>query len=206
MTSQFDTRWVGPVSLFAAAMIILSQGLHLGLGIAMGAQPADNVLHSVKYVLALVATIALLFALTGLYLRQANAAGRLGLVGFVPAFIGTVLVAGDWWFESFIVPQIAAVAPQVMTGAIAGSMVVGAVATFVLFALGWTVFGIATFRANVYPRPAAVLLIIGGVVGILALSTPYQIPLAVAIGWIGYSLMQSERAGAVVTPPIPAAT
>jgi hypothetical protein len=206
MTSQFDTRWVGPVSLFAAAMIILSQGLHLGLGLAMGAQPADNVLHSVKYVLALVAMIALLFALTGLYLRQANAAGRLGMVGFVLAFIGTVLVAGDWWFESFIVPQIAAVAPQVMTGAITGSMAVGGAATFILFALGWTIFGIATFRANVYPRPAAVLLIIGGVIGILALSTPYQVPLAIAIGWIGYSLMQSERARAVVKPPIPVAT
>ncbi len=206
MTAHSIGRWVGPVSLLAASMIIVSQGLHLALGLAMGAQPADNVLHSVKYAFALVATIALLFALTGLYLRQADAAGKLGLVGFVLAFIGTVLVAGDWWFESFIAPQIAAVAPQVMTGAITGSMAVGAVATFVLFALGWTIFGIATFRANVYPRPAAVLLIIGGVVGVLALSTPYQVPLAIAIGWIGYSLMQSERAGAFVKPPIAAAT
>ena len=205
MTSQFDARWVGPVSLFAAAMIIVSQGLHLGLGLAMGAQPADNLLHSVKYGLALVAMIALLFALTGLYLRQAEAAGRLGLVGYVIAFVGTVLVAGDWWFESFIVPQIAAVAPEVMTGAITGSMAVGGAATFILFALGWTIFGIATFRANVYPRPAAVLLILGGVIGILALSTPYQVPLAIAIGWIGYSLIQSERAGAFVKPPVAAA-
>lgn len=201
MTPQSIARWVGPVSLLAAAMIIVSQGLQLALGLAMGPQPADNVLHSVKYALALIATIALLFALTGLYLRQAHAAGTLGLVGYVVAFIGTVLVAGDWWFESFIVPQIAAVAPEVMTGAITGSMVFGAVATFILFALGWTIFGIATFRANVYPRPAAVLLIIGGAVGILALSTPYQIPLAIAVGWIGYSLMQSERAAASAPAP-----
>jgi hypothetical protein len=201
MTSQSITRWVGPVSLFAAAMIIVSQGLHLALGLAMGPQPADNVLHSVKYALALIATISLLFALTGLYLRQADAAGRLGLVGYVVAFVGTVLVAGDWWFESFVVPQIAAVAPQVMTGAIGASMAVGAAATFVLFSLGWTIFGIATYRANVYPRPAAILLTIGAVVGILALSTPYQVPLAIAIGWIGYSLMRSERAEAFAPAP-----
>jgi len=205
MTQQSIGRWVGPVSLFAASLIIVSQGLHLGLGLAMGAQPADNVLHSVKYGLALIAMIALLFALTGLYLRQAEAAGRLGLVGYVLAFTGTVLVAGDWWFESFVVPQIAAVAPQVMTGAIGASMAAGAAATFILFSMGWTIFGLATFRANVYPRPAAVLLIIGGVVGILALTTPYQVPLAIAIGWIGYSLMQSDSAGAFVKPPIPAA-
>jgi hypothetical protein len=201
MTPQSITRWVGPVSLFAAAMIIVSQGLHLALGLAMGPQPADNVLHSVKYALALIATISLLFALTGLYLRQADAAGRLGLVGYVVAFVGTVLVAGDWWFESFVVPEIAAVAPQVMTGAIGASMAVGAAATFVLFSLGWTIFGIATYRANVYPRPAAILLTIGGVVGILALSTPYQVPLALGIGWIGYSLMQSERAEALAPAP-----
>ena len=118
MTPQSSTRWVGPVSLFAATLIIASQGLHLALGLTMGAQPSDNLLHSVKYAFALIATIALVFALTGLYLRQADAAGRLGLVGYVVAFIGTVLMAGDWWFESFIAPQIAAVAPQVMTGAI----------------------------------------------------------------------------------------
>ena len=203
MTPHTSFRWVGPVSLLAATLIIVSQALHLGLGLAMGVQPADNLLHSAKYGIALISTIALLFALTGLYLRQADAAGRLGLVGYVVAFIGTVLVAGDWWFESFIVPQIAAVAPQVMTGAITGSMAIGAAATFVLFALGWTVFGIATFRANVYPRPAAVLLMVGGVVGILAGSTPYQVPLAIAIGWIGYSLMQSERADALA--PVPTA-
>ena len=91
MTPQSIARWVGPVSLFAAALIIVSQGLHLALGLATGAQPADNVLHSVKFVFALVATIALLFALTGLYLRQAEAAGGLGLIGYVLAFIGTVL-------------------------------------------------------------------------------------------------------------------
>jgi hypothetical protein len=201
MTPQSSTRWVGPVSLFAATLIIVSQALNLALGLAMGAQPADNVLHSAKYGIALISTIALLFALTGLYLRQADAAGRLGLVGYVVAFVGTVLVAGDWWFESFIAPQIAAVAPQIMTGAIAGSMAVGAAATFILFAVGWTVFGIATFRANVYPRSAAILLICGGVVGILAGSTPYQVPLAIAIGWIGYSLMQSERAEALAPAP-----
>jgi hypothetical protein len=194
MTPASLARWVGPVSMIAAALIIVSQGLHLGLGLAMGAQPADTVLHSVKYVVALLAMFALLLALTGLYLRQAGAAGKVGLFGYLIASLGTVLVAGDWWFESFIAPQLAAVAPEVMTDAITGSMIVGAAATFGLFAAGWTLFGIATFRARVYPRPAAVLLIIGGVVGLLALQTPYQVPLAIGVGWIGYSLTRSQPA------------
>ena len=194
MTFQFLRRSVGPVSMIAAALMIISQGVHLGLGLTQGAQSADSAIHTVKYLLALVAMYALLLALTGLYLRQATAAGRLGLVGYLVAFMGTLLVAGDWWFESFVAPRIADLAPQVMDGAVTGSMAVGAAMTFGLFALGWTVFGIATFRANVYPRAAASLLGIGGVIGILALSTPYQVPLAAAIGWIGYSLNRVDRA------------
>jgi hypothetical protein len=204
MTLHQLGRLVGPLSVIAAALIVASQGLNLALGLAMGAQSADSAVHTVKYGLALVAMYTLLLALTGLYLKQADRAGRLGLTGYLVAFLGTLLVAGDWWFESFIVPRIAATAPDVMTGAITGSMAVGAGATFGLFAVGWIVFGVATFRAKVYPRPAAVLLIIGGVVGILAGSAPYQIPLAIAVGWIGYALTRSERRADIAAAPAPA--
>ncbi len=204
MTLHQLGRLVGPVSVVAAALIVVSQGLNLALGLAMGAQSADSVLHTVRFGLALLAMYALLLALTGLYLRQADHAGMLGLAGYLVAFLGTLLVAGDWWFESFIAPRIAATAPEVMTGAISGSLLVGAAATFGLFAIGWITFGIATFRANVYPRPAAALLIIGGLAGILAGSTPYQVPLALAVGWIGFALMRSERRAHVATAPAPA--
>lgn len=204
MTLHQLSRLVGPLSMIAAALIVVSQGLNLALGLAMGAQSADGVVHTVKFGLALLAMYALLLALTGLYLRQADHAGWLGLAGYLVAFLGTLLVAGDWWFESFIAPRIAATAPEVMTGAITGSMLVGAAATFGLFAIGWITFGIATFRAGVYPRPAAVLLIIGGVVGILAGSTPYQVPLALAVGWIGFALTRSERRAQIAAAPAPA--
>ena len=206
MSLQVLSRLVGPVSVVAATLIIVSQTVNLGLGLALGAQSANSPVHSLKYGLALFAMYALLLALTGLYLRQANAAGKLGLAGYLIAFLGTLLIAGDWWFESFIAPQIAAVAPEVMSGAITGSMAVGAAATFGLFAAGWTVFGIATFRANVFPRPAAGLLIFGGLVGILAGSTPYQLPLAIAVGWIGVSLMGTQQGSAYAAPASPAGT
>ena len=171
MSIQSLSRAVGPVSIAAAVLIIVSQSVNLGLGLTIGVQSADSITHTLKYGLALFALYVLMLALTGLYLRQAGAAGKLGLTGYLIAFLGTLLLAGDWWFESFIAPRLAAVAPDVMTGAITGSMAVGAGATFGLFALGWAVFGIATFRANVYPRPAAALLIVGGLIGILAGST-----------------------------------
>ena len=204
MSLQALSRLVGPVSVVAAALIIVSQIVNLGLGLALGAQSANSPVHTLKYGLALLAMYALLLALTGLYLRQADATGKLGLAGYLLAFLGTLLIAGDWWFESFIAPQIAAVAPEVMSGAITGSMAVGAAATFGLFAVGWMVFGIATLRAKVFPQPAATLLILGGLVGILAGSTPYQVPLAIAVGWIGLSLMRSHPIITYVAAPSPA--
>jgi hypothetical protein len=98
------------------------------------------------------------------------------------------MVAGDWWFEAFVIPRIAIVAPEVLDLPLAGSLLVGAVATVGLYTVGWTLFGIAALRARTFPRAAAMLLLLGGLAGPLALSTPYQVPLAIAIGWIGFVL------------------
>ena len=177
----------------AAGLIVLSQIVNLAIGLTMGADSVTTAIHTLKNALALVAMYALLLALTGLYATQARAAGKLGLLGYLVAFLGTLLVAGDWWFESFVVPQIAAQAPQILKSAPSGSLLAGAIATFGLFAFGWILFGFATLRARVFSRSGAVLMIMGGLVGILALSSPFQVPLALAVGWIGYSLYQSRK-------------
>ena len=39
----------------------------------------------------------LLLALTAIYAREYAALGTLGLVGYLTAFLGTLMVAGDWW-------------------------------------------------------------------------------------------------------------
>jgi hypothetical protein len=44
--------------------------------------------------------------------RESAALGRLGLIGYVTAFLGTLMVAGDWWFEAFVVPTTATEAPE----------------------------------------------------------------------------------------------
>ena len=51
------------------------------------------------------------------------------------------------------------------------------------------------------PRAAALLLLIGGLAGPLALSTPYQIPLAIAIGWIGLGLSSGSRTRRTAADP-----
>src|SRR5947209_1206724 len=59
----------------------------------------------------LIATVLLLGGLVGLYIRQSEAAGILGLVGFLAAFLGTTLVMGVNWAEVFVLPSLAVEAP-----------------------------------------------------------------------------------------------
>jgi hypothetical protein len=181
----------GPLCVTASVLIVLSQLLRLGVGLVLGPGSTSTMTHTATYAFALLGMGVLLLALTAVYTREAPALGRPGLAGYLAAFLGTLLVAGDWWFEAFAVPAIATRAPAILAGSPGGSLVAGAVVTIVLFTAGWTVFGIAGLRTGVFPRPAAVLLIVGGLAGPLILSVPWQIPLAVAVGWIGVALRRS---------------
>ena len=189
MVPSSFVRWAGIASLAAAGLMLVQQISHLVFALTMSESMAVAT-HSLRYGLALVAMYALLIALTGLYAMQATAAGRLGLIGYLVAALGTLLVAGDWWYETFVAPLIAAQAPDLLKTAPSGSILIGAAATFGSFALGWVLFGIASYRAGVFPRGAAMLMVVGGIAGILALSAPFQIPLALAVGWMGSSLLR----------------
>src|SRR5829696_6489444 len=197
-------RRAGMLSVTAAILIILSQIMRLVVGGLHGPDSAATWAHTVTYVLALLGMGTLLLALTALYTRESAALGRLGLIGYVTAFFGTLMVAGDWWFEAFVVPMIATAAPAVLDLPPSGSLLTGAIATVGPYTVGWVLFGLAALRAHVTSRAAALLLIAGGLAGPLALSTPYQIPLAIAIGWIGLTLeRESRRRHTAATPPPP---
>ena len=201
------SRWAGVISLTAAVLIVLSQVLRLGIGRLLGPDAATTPAYTLTYTLALLGMAALLFALTAIHSRESAALGGLGLIGYLTALLGTLMVAGDWWFEAFAVPMIATAAPAVLDLPISGSMLVGAIAAVGLYTVGWTLFGLVAFRTRVFPRAAALLVIAGGLMGPLALSTPYQIPLAIAIGWIGLTLKSEFRSlHTAATPPAPEPT
>jgi hypothetical protein len=187
-------RRAGMISLTAAVLIVLSQVIRLGAGRLLGPGWVTTPAYTLTYGLALLGMGTLLLALTAIYSREPGSLGNLGLIGYLTAFLGTVMVAGDWWLEAFVIPVIATAAPAVLDLPPSGSLLVGAVATVALYTVGWTLFGIAALRARAFPLPAASLLLLGGLAGPLALSTPYQVPLALAIGWIGLTL-RSEPTG-----------
>ena len=120
----------------------------------------------------------LVFGLVALYAYQIEAAGRLGLVGFVVSMIGTVLLTAVAWLGAFVDPALASQAPEFYVAARSGEiggtvgavLGIGVLSPILIQALGWTIFGIATYRARVFPRWLAVGLIVGS----LLLFVPVQ--------------------------------
>ena len=118
--------------------------------------------------MSLLAAVLLLFGLVGLNLRQSEARGVLGRVGFVVAFLGTALVVGATWALFYVVPALAVGAPQFLDAEEgAGSVETGFFVSFGLLSVGWLLFGGAALRARSYPRWAAIVLIVAALIQFL---------------------------------------
>ncbi len=135
----------------------------------------------------LVGLVSALGGLVAIYVRQAEAAGALGLVGFGVAFLGTALSVGVAWTPTvFAVPSLAVGArgyPDVAW--------VGLAIAFV----GWTILGVAAARGGVLPRVPAVLLVVGGALSCLAfVGLPGTLVLDMAIAWMGLALLTGRAA------------
>lgn len=103
---------------------------------------------------------------------------------------------GAIWFEFFVVPDLAAQAPDLATGELGFA---GFALSFLIAAVGWVLFAIATLRAGVYPRLAAVLLLTGALVSFVPLFA--QVPatgllLSVATVVLGFFLWRRQGAAA----------
>jgi hypothetical protein len=184
-------RLGGLAAVLAGVLFIIYDLLSLGFASADLSEVAATGSYALYEGLHLIGGVLLLGGLVGLYAGQSFSAGTLGVVAFLVAFVGTALVVGVIWALAFVAPSVAATAPGLLNGPPAGALGVGFTLSFVLGGLGWLLFGVATLRARVYPRAAAVLLIVGAVL------TFIPVPLSAlvweaAIAWLGFSLL-TER-------------
>jgi hypothetical protein len=161
-----------------------------------------------------VMSIFALFGVTGLYARQVEEAGWLGLASYLLLTTYFAVQMCISFIEPTILPLLTSVAPAFVESALAmrngtiGSMNLGALQTVyslasVLFIFGIVLFGIATFRARILPRGAAILLAVSGpLAGILYRLLPDQldqltaIPTGMALIWLGFALLFERRVSA----------
>jgi len=183
MTPAGLMRWAGLAAVASAVLSAMGDLLRLFVDVE-SSETATTTPYFLVFFLYLLGAVLLLLGLVGLYASQSEAAGVLGLVGFLVAFLGTALLAGVLWFELFITPSLATRAPGLAEAELG---LAGFILVFLLGVVGWVLFGAATLRARTYPRWAAVLLMIGGMVAFV------PVPLAgtvfsVALAWLGLVL------------------
>jgi hypothetical protein len=157
--------------------------------------------------LLLAGFLILLIGLPGMYAYQADRAGRLGLVSFVMVFLGLAAHEVSTAPLTIFVPPLLASRPE--TQALVaqpdtletelGTVWIAYYATFLLiYYLGIVVLGVATLRARVFPRWAAVLLISGPPMLFLGgafVPVVQDVGLvAIAVGWVwcGYALLAAK--------------
>jgi len=208
-------RWSGLIAMLGGILFPVAAFLHPN-GEDLSAVSMPNWVPA--HLLGFVSVTVMHLSLIGLYARQVEQAGWLGLVGFVLAFVGGAFAIVIQYVTSILIPLIASQAPALFDQAMTPPQF--APPLFVLgFILGHVLFGVATIRAAVLPRGSGILVIIGillfflGEVSFLGqgLSAPAlqqvfalirklhgivllgDIAFGLGLAWMGYSLWKEKR-------------
>jgi hypothetical protein len=193
-------RWMGIALACGGALTFLVNAL-LTPFLPAGAPYAQVVLSPVfpwRIGVAAIAAVLLLFGSVGVYFAQAQRIGRFGAFAFVVAFLGTALLLATEWIQLFDIRDLALRAPDTLNklnargqGPSLGD--IGALIALTFFTLGWIALAIATIRARVFPRNAAIL-VIAGFFAIPMLQAPFGIAGAIVGNFVlGAGFFQMGR-------------
>jgi len=185
------SRLAGPFALSAGVLMVGAQLVMLPF------DPQDHVatttalqfqLGGVAYLLGFV--MLMLFVVASHEWLEAGA-GRLGVAATIAAVVGTMTLGGDLWFETFAVPWLADEAPNAFDTDPTIVLALGAISSYLLFAIGWVLYGAASLRAHA-PVAIAVAIMIGGALGFRSLLSPWGVPLGLAVGALGVWLIRTK--------------
>jgi hypothetical protein len=212
-------RWAGLSAVAAGAIFAGIQPIHPPDFLPSVTTAAWAIIMPLKL------TMCLLFlaGIAGLYARQVEESGWLGLAGFLALSLSWALQTAFIFAEAFILPVVATPAPQFVDSFLGifngfpGETNIGALPAIygvvgLLYMLGGVLFGIATLRARVLPRWAGGLLAVAAAVTPAAALLPHAIqrfaavPVGLALAWLGYALWSERRKEAAQPVPGNAST
>lgn len=199
-------RWSGFMAIIAGILYIVIQFIH----------PTDHIssVNTNSWVVVASLTMAMslfnLIGITGFYVSQAKEAGCLGLVGFLLFNLFWLISFIFSFIEAFVLPLLTSDAEKFVEGMVGlfggtvsevnlGIFPILAPLAGVLYMLGGLLLGIATIRARVLPRLAAILLAFAAVVTITAAIIPHPldrglaIPMGIALIWMGYVIWSKRK-------------
>jgi hypothetical protein len=150
-------RWSGLLAILGGVLFPVAAVIHPN-GEDLASVNMPNWIPA--HLLGLVSVTLMHMGLPGLYARQVEKAGWLGVIGFVLAFVGGAFASTIQYVTSTAIPLIATRAPELFEQAMTPPPF--APPLFVLgFVIGHILFGLATMRAGVLPRWSGLLVSVG---------------------------------------------
>ena len=214
-TASNAIRWAGLSATLSGIFFIVMQAIH-PLDVLPSVTTAQ---WAIVHYLGVTMSFLGLLGIAGLYARQVEEVGWLGLAGYLLFSLFFALTMAFQFVEALISPLLATEAPKVVEGFLGiasghatetnlGALPTVFTVTGVLYLLGGVLFGVATFRAGILPRWATGLLVVGTLLPILGSSLfphPYDrifaVPVGLALAWLGYALWSERRE--TVSEPLP---
>ncbi len=208
MTTSTLMRLAGVSAMAAGTIFAAIQPIHPPDVLASVTTTTWAIITAFKFAMC----FFFLFGIAGLYARQVEESGWLGLVGYLVFSLSWALQSGFVFVEVFLLPVLATAAPQFVVSYLGvvnghpGEMNIGVLPSIynllvgIPYMLGGLLFGIATLRARIMPRWPATLLAAVALLTPAAALLPHAIqrmaagvPMGIAIAWLGYALWSERR-------------
>ena len=173
VTASSLIRWSGLAALVAGLIFAGIQPIHPPDVISSVTTGAWAIITTLKTVMCLL----FLLGIAGIYARQVEGAGWLGLAGFLLLILCWWLQSAYVFAETFILPQLASAVPPFVVSFLGiasgnpGAMnieplpAIYSLGIGIPYMLGGLLFGIATLRAGILPRWPAGLLAVAARLG-----------------------------------------
>lgn len=181
-----QVRGVSPAALVrGTGLLALAAGISMSLAPFLHPEDTRSALWVPVHLLYFATLTAVLLVLVGIFVRQLPRTGRVGLAGFLAAFVGTAMMLLEGREHLF--------SHDFGQGTPVGLWQL--IATSFVFSVGYVLLGASMYRAGVLPRGAGVLLAAGG--PIVAFSPPIGVQAVLIVGhalfgaglaWSGYAL------------------
>jgi hypothetical protein len=154
------------IALAATGVAIAANSLMFGTQLFFDPSPFSEIgasgTHRAYNVVLLLCVASLSVVLPGLR----NVVGRTGrslpVAVIVVLGVGVFLDGGTRFVEAFVVPYLADLAPQLLDETPASGLMYAMMAAWILYMSSLIALGVTAYRRHVFPRPACVLLIVGG--------------------------------------------
>jgi len=185
-------RAAGPIALAAGTFFVVTDlGRYplLDDRLTMATDPLLMAVNAAYFF----AFVGLMIALIAVHGRLTAAMGTFGLFAFLVAVLGIMTQGGNMWFDGFAAPWLAEVLPQAFTAPKTLPLQIGGLLSYVLFALGWVLYGLAALRTRALPVALGIALVVGGLLGYNSGLPPWGTPIGLAVAAVGVRLILRDR-------------